>query len=501
MPAAPNEQPDNLTDLREALEGKYGEDGMFLPYVGEETYAAYETALIFINEIIANAEPNFVARNSTAVKAAMIEASLWLRTLTRLHMYAGLAVDESRPEAATLKQAQDRMLAASERYREAINTPTRPQDQELLDLWQLASAPSAYAVILRQHIEEIRLAGDDQQRAGAHNLAARNAFLKMGILVVELTETAKIKTGGPRPSHRQAQRCLYGARQAMLEFQEAHQLIKNTRPLRMHESIAGDAEKSREAQEMVAEIRQEGKSHHITIDVQHPEQSLLAYEDDYVYRVKRIADEYPAETDSSVAEAHALSLETHARYHAEHHSEQATETISRWAEMTFSNAIADLHRVSRTEFTRMTRLIHEASQNPLATREVAKETVIHDNSGADLMLQLAMQNINPVTDQQADIVIRTARDAGIPEGQLQAICSIMGKTPQQMGIEPVLTPTARLIEILDACPMELHPHQVLTIARILGANQNDDDLDQWISENCGVEDEDDDIMNSHIPGS
>ena len=481
-------------DVIQALEDLVGEnyrDITFYPFEGEEIYAPYETATIFVNEIIANAEPNFVAKNFTAVKAAMIEAGLWMHIITTLHLHADMVVDETRPEVQTLNEAERRMSEAGERYQEAISTPTRPEDENLLYLWQTVSATPAYAAILSKHLEEMRQAGDNHERAGAHNRAARNAFMKMGVIVVKLTNAAKTKTNGPRPSRRQAQRCLYGARQAMLEYNEAQELIHASKPVRKHPSIANDDETDREVREMVDTMKLEGVDFMLSVNPQHPDRSMVAYVDDDVYRVKHAADEYPDSVDSAIAEHHAARLMESTKHAAEHHPE-SEHLVNDWAHNMLNNAIAELHRVERTGFAEMIQLLRAADPNPLTVREAAKEAVIHGNSGADLLMQLSPEQDGQTSDHQAIRVISAAHDAGLQKGQLHAICAIMGKTPQQMGISPRTVSVEQMLEILEACPVEMHSHQVMTIAKILGVDREDYRLIQWIEEYCDGEDDEDD---------
>ena len=481
-------------DANDALENLIDENYSsidFYVFEGEEIYAPYETAVIFVNEMIANAELNFVAKNFIAVKAAMTEARLWMHIITTLHLHADLEVDETRPEVSTLNEAQRRMSAAADRYQEAISTPTRPEDQDLLHLWRAVSAPSAYAAILRKHLEEMKQAGDNQEHAGAHNRAARNAFMNMGKLVVKLTNAAQAKTGGPRPSKRQAQRCLYGARQAMLEYDDAQELIDATKPVRKHPSIAHDDETTLAISEMVDTMRLEHVDFTINLNPQHPGQSLVAYLEDDAYRVQHAADEYPEDVDADIAEQHAVSLMQSTQHAAEHHPE-SEDLINDWAHNMINNAIAELHYVDRKRFAEMIQLLHEADPNPLTVREAAKEAVIHGNSGADLLMQLSAENHHQTSDQQAATVISAARDAGLQEGQLRAICAIMGKTTQQMGISPPTVSVEQMLKILGACPVEMHSHQVMTIAKILGVDKNDHRLIRWIEEYCDDENDDED---------
>ena len=60
----------------------------------------------------------------------------------------------------------------------------------------------------------------------------------------------------------------------------------------------------------------------------------------------------------------------------------------------------------------------------------------------------------------------------------------MGKTTQQMDINPGTVSTEQMIAILDACPKEMHPHQVTTIARLLGIDIDQELIRLWIEQNC-----------------
>ena len=487
MPEPESDEPNDIEALVSILEDNLQEDGIFYQFENEEIYAPYETALTFINEIIANAEPNFVAKKFIAVKAAMIEAGSWMRIITRLHLHTDLEMNEHRPETQTLFDAQDRMLKATARYDEAITAPTSPQDEDLLYLWQLTSASSAYAAMLRKHLEKLEQAGSDEKRAAAHNIAARNAFLNLGIFVAKLTEAAKTKTAGPRPSNRQAQRSIYGAREAILDFKNAKELINATKPVRRSVSLKDD-DITEITREMINTMRLDGADHIINLDPQHPDRSLLLYDDNHVYRVKRVTDEYPLNTSIETAEAHTIIfMET-----IEELPGLTTETVEQirlWSEITYNNTIAGLHSINRAGFAEMIRLIQEADSNPLTVREVTQEAIIHGNSGTDLLFLLSPQETDLVSDQQATQVINAARSAGVQDSQLRAICSAMGKTAQQMDINPASVSTEQMIAILDACPKEIHPHQVMTIARLLGVDREQEQLHLWIEQNCDIHDD------------
>lgn len=456
---------------------------MFYLCEGDEIYAPYETASIFVNEIIAHAEPSFTAGNLIAVRAAMIELGLWMEQIDSLHIDADVEVDETRPEVRALKEAMARTAEAALRYKEAVSTPTKPGEEELLMIWRAVTAPSAYAAILHKHLEEMRLAGDDDERAGAHNRAARNAFLHMGVLIIRLTEAAKAKTGGPRPSRRQAQRCLYGAREAMIEYEQARELFKATRPIRRHTSITRDEHTDRSVQEIVATMKEEGSDFIISANVDEPGRSLVVYLDDEAYTVKHASDEYPEGFDWMLAQAHAVRLMQFAE-HAEEHDPGAEDRINQWSGDMVNNAVADLHHVDREAFSEMIQLLREADPNPLTIREAAKEALIHGNSGADLLLRLSPEREDRPTDKQAAHVIKAARDTGIDPARMRAICAVLGSTPEEMHMERPTVSTEQLIEILDACPVELHAHQVMTIAKILGTDQWDEDLHDWMEEWC-----------------
>ena len=65
----------------------------------------------------------------------------------------------------------------------------------------------------------------------------------------------------------------------------------------------------------------------------------------------------------------------------------------------------------------------------------------------------------------------------------------MGKTAQQMDITPASVSTEQMIAILNACPKEIHPHQVMTIARLLGVDREQEQLHFWIEHNCNIHDD------------
>ena len=66
-----------------------------------------------------------------------------------------------------------------------------------------------------------------------------------------------------------------------------------------------------------------------------------------------------------------------------------------------------------------------------------------------------------------------------------------------MDIHPANVSTEQIIAILNACPKEIHPHQVMTIARLLGVDRDQEQLHSWIEQNCDTHDDYHDHEDGH----
>ncbi len=474
-----------------------------------ENEAARMAAGDFIQAIIAQAEQQAVGNRTPAVRAAMIEAWSWLLNLEDMDLEEREPDDryledseEMDPDPCgetsagydTLRRAEERLGEAALRYASHLSgwDPEQRDGMPLLNLWRSVVAPPGYIAMLRHHLAAL----SESEEAGltsGHNMAAQDMAVSLDHQLGELAQMSRLKTSGPRPSVRQMQRCMNEIRNALQEFGQAENLIRRTRTIRFHPAM--DAADFNEGQEMARMLAGGDEKYAISLNPGQPAESIIAYDAGSCIRVKRIVDHYEDNDEAEIASEHALAFISMSEHTAEEHGARAAEQHRELARMLCYNIAADMHQVDRGEFAGMIQAMRQANNDPLAVREAAAEALLHGSSGLDLLFSLADEDEDPPSIEQAQAVINAARETGLNDGLMRALCKVMRADPDMVGA-PALEVRAEMVaEALEMCPMELHQHQATKIARTLGANEEDPAIAQWIDRRCsdaGEEDDDED---------
>lgn len=446
--------------------------------------ATMNAAPLFVDEIIAQAEPLFQAGNRTGLAAALIEAHSWLYHVENLAKQFSVIDDhQEAPHQQALHNAFQRLTDASIRYRETA-TQGPPHNFSLMLLWRACIAPSAFSAMLNHHIDVLRQS-DDINQARNHNHAAHGVALTITKQMKTLDTIASAQTTGPRPSQRQITRCLNSARDALRSYHEAKPDIDRTRPIRQSAAISATREAAPYVEEITQQMIDDGHDYAIDLNADEPEMSIIAYRSAPFIKVKFIIEHYGPDVDADTAQQHAESfIELNDHVKEEHGPEAATEHM-RIASMVCMNAIAGLHQLNRNDFDGFIETLRFLNDDPIAIRHAASDAVLHGTSGIDILFEYAtpIQDLT-TTPEQAELVISAARDAGFSNGKLRAICGALRVNPASMGIPSPSTKAADLILALQICPVDLHPHQVVTIARHVGADPDDPQIIQWIDKFC-----------------
>ena len=464
-----------------------------------ESRATRMAAWDFIQAMIAQAEQQAAGNRTPAVCAAMIEAWSWF-----LHLEDEDPEDdededdlETEPDQYgetpdghdTLRRAEERLGEATLRYAGHLSgwDPEQGDRMPLLKLWRSVMAPPGYIAMLRHHLAALH-ENENAGLTGGHNMAAQNMAASLYDQLNEITHLSRLKTSGPRPSVRQMQRCENEIRNALREFNQAESLIRRTRSIRFHPAM--DAAHFNEGREMARTLADGDEKYTISLNPEQPAESIIAYSGGACIWVKRIIDHYEDDDAEETAIEHALAFMSMHQHTAEEHGAGAAEQHQELARMLCYNIAADMQQVDREEFAEMILAMRQANNDPLAVREAAREAMLHGSSGLDLLFSLADENQAPTTMEQAQAVINAARETGLNDGLMRALCNVMSADPNAVGVP---TPEARpemVAEALELCPMELHRHQATKIAHTLGASEQDPAIAQWIDKYCEDEDED-----------
>ena len=161
--------------------------------------------------------------------------------------------------------------------------------------------------MLSKHLQEIEQAGNDEKRAAAHNIAARNAFVNLGIFISNLTEAAKTKTAGPRPSNRQPKDAFTAHAKQSSISKSRKELINATKPVRRSVSLKNE-DITEITREMINAMLLSGADHTITLNPKHPIEAYSFTMTTTSTGRNRVTDEYPPGTSIETAEAHTITL-------------------------------------------------------------------------------------------------------------------------------------------------------------------------------------------------
>ena len=458
------------------------------PWVNVETHTSFEeitarcqTAITFVDQTIAFAEPEFLAGNHTAVIASLIEAQSWMESLDSMAPEYLFYDDDE--EASDLRQAKDRLNSAIVRYAISIAAQEKPQQHQLIQIWREIAAAHAFSAILSQHTSMLQADTADERQTDGHNLAATAIASTTLNLVQSLRNIPNTSAAIRRTTKPHIQLGLNALTEALRQFDASRQIREQRAPIRLHQNIQSPGQPRLKAAELGTELRSQQQDFLISLDIRNPRDTLIAYRDSSTIAVKRIIDHYDEFDSSDLAKTHATAL-LHAIDLVELQEGSAANGLQRLAELLYFNAVAELHNVDHTEFSNFVEALFEANEDPHAVREAALEAVFHGHGGVEI-LTLGSPTNNPlVSVAQAKRITETAQQTGVTPGVMRAICAAMQMDYQDLEVPaPAATPE-QITFALDMCPFPLHILQAMAIARKLGMTASFPEVIKWTDMNC-----------------
>ena len=478
----------------------------------EERIALYQSAPIFVESTIATAEQQSLKENQLGVSAAIIEARSWILPLTISsirdeHFQSEdyiptstipgdpISTDDTQnlsmaTALGSFSRAKTRLRDATVRHRTSIEYSDDRPHRYITQTWREISATAALGTILDHHVDSIEsLLETNLKSAQGHDQASRTIMEILGQMIADrLIQPVHDADDNQLAMNNATQTAI----RAMRKFLDTAPHRLKTTPIHVHLSIRSTDDDRPNAEQLARELILSPKQFLIRPNPTEPERILIAYMSGHKAHVKRILDPYHYQVTPYTAIKYAAQLVEESdntersyfrhQYIYPNRGEEGTN-MNQLAELVYENATAGLHHINEHEFEAFIMAMKTANNDPLAIERAATEVAAHDSPGVNLLFHRSKHRTD-VTSEQAARVIEAARQAGLTPGYQRALCTAMMVEPSPMGVPPPSPTTLQVLNVLEKCPLPLHPHQILNLVKTMGLTGKETEIIEWAEANA-----------------